>query len=293
MISKKNIGCATQGSIGSGDILANFIEEYCARIRRGGVRAIAEKPVIVDQDGTYVMKYVPFEHRNEGARLMLVSATPGHTHVQLAATVTDELLREHTPGRVIQREHKRRVELGGRMVRPNLIRMLDHFRVPELVGQPHAAALWNEGFDTIQPLALLPHATTRRGLAFDGTLEEILDAPMLRMVFDNLFLAALRQCRPDALYIGLGRTAWAALRHAVGLGLLTRNQLLGMMPVPARAGSMVRYFLREIGQRDLSPNDPVRHRMDWLDAAHAEMEAGVRRIHASSAADRQTDRLIA
>lgn len=284
---------ARQGFIGSGDILANYIEEYCARIRRGGIRGIAEKPVVVDQDGTYVMTYVPYEHRNEDARLMLVSTTPGHTHVRLAASLTDELLRAHSPGRVIQREHKRRVELGGGMVRPNLIRMLDHFRVPELIEQPHAAALWNEGFPLVQPLALLPHATTRRGLAFDGPLEELLGVPMLRMVFEELFLAALRQCRADAVYVGLGRTAWAGLLHAVHLGLLSRHQLIGMMPVPARAGSMVRYFLREVRERDLSPNDPVRHRLAWLDAAHAEMEAGTRRIRAAMAPASQPDRLIA
>lgn len=273
--------------------MANFLEEYCSRIRTGGVRGIAEKPVVVDQDGTYVMKYVPFEHRNENARLILVSTTPGHTHVQLAATLTAELLRAHTPGRVIQREHKRQVELGGRMVRPNLIRMLDHFRVPELLGQPNAAALWTDGFESIQPLAVLPHATTRRGLAFDGTLDDLMDSPMLRMAFDNLFLNVLRLCRPDAIYIALGRTAWAALQHVAREGVISPDQLLGMMPVPARAGSMVRYFLREIGMQDLSLNDPVRHRIDWLDAAHAEMEAGVRRMRATTAPASMPDRLIA
>lgn len=273
--------------------MANYIEEYCARIRRGGVRGIAEKPVVVDQDGTYVMHYVPFEHRNEGARLVLVSTTPGHTHVQLAAALTEELLRSHAPGRVIQREHKRRVELGGQMVRPNLIRMLDHFHVPDLIGLPHAKALWEDGFDAIQPMTLLPHATTRRGLAFDGTLEELLEVPMLRMTLDTLFLAALRHHRAGALYIGLGRTAWSGLQYAVGQGLLRRDQLIGMMPVPTRAGSMVRYFLREIRQCDLSPNDPVRHRIAWLDAAHAEMEAGIRRIRAATAPASQPDRLIA
>lgn len=293
MDPKENIVCTRQGCIGSGNILANYTEEYCARIRRGGARGIAEKPVVVSQDGTYIMAYVPFEHRNDYARLILVSTTPGHTHVRLAAALTEELLRAHTPGRVIQREHKRRVELGGRMVRPNLIRMLDHFRVPELIGQPHAAALWNEGFDTIQPLALLPYATTRRGQAFDGPFDEILDVPMLRSVFDELFLARLPQCLPNALYIGLGRTAWAGLRHAAGIGLIHPDQLLGMMPVPARAGSMVRYFLREIAERDLSPNDPVRHRIAWLDAAHTEMEAGVRRIRAATAPGSQQATLIA
>ena len=273
--------------------MANYIEEYCALIRRNGARGVAEKPVVVDQDGTYSMSYVPFEHRNDRARLVLVSTTPGHTHVRLAATVTEELLRDHTAGRTIQRENKRRVELGGRMVRPNLIRMLDHFRVPELIGQPHAAALWNDGFDSIQPLALLPYATTRRGLAFDGPLDELIDVPMLREVFEREFLNRLAQCRPDSLYIGLGRTAWAGLRHATGLGLLNRHQLLGMMPVPARAGSMVRYFLREVTARDLSPNDPVRHRMAWLDAAHEEMEAGIRRVRSGTPPATHPARLIA
>lgn len=273
--------------------MANYIEEYCARIRRGGIAGIAERPVTVDRDGTYVMEYVPFEHRNPGARLVLVSTTPGHTHARLAAATTDELLRAHSPGRVIQRENKRRVELGGRLVRPNLIRMLDHFRVPELIGMPHGAALWNEGFEHIQPMALLPYVTTRRGLVFDGPFDELVDVPMLRAAFEQQFLARLAEVSPRALYVALGRTAWAGLRHAANTGTLAREQLLGMMPVPARAGSMVRYFLREIAERDLSPNDPVRHRIAWLDAAHEEMEAGVRRMRNAAAAEAQTRRLIA
>jgi len=293
MNPNEKIGVTRQGSIEGGEILANYMEEYCSRIRRDGVRGIGEKPVVVDQDGTYVMTYVPSEHRNDEARLILVSTTPGHTHVRLAATVTEELLRLHTPGRVIQREHKRRVELGGRMVRPNLIRMLDHFRVPDLIAQSSAESLWKEAFPSLQPLAVLPYATTRRGLTFDGALDDILDTPMLRLVFERLFLDRLGQLRDNALYIGLGRTAWSALQHSVSLGLIGREQLLGMMPVPTRAGSMVRYFLREMTEADLSPNDPVRHRIGWLDAAHAEMEAGVRRIRAAAAPASQPDRLIA
>ncbi len=264
-----------------GDSLTNFIEAYCAQARLAGAVGVIARPVVVAQDGTYAMHYVPCEYLNTQAALVLVSTTPGHAHVRLAAAVTEELMRVHAPGRVIQRENKRRVELGGKLVRPNLIRMLDHFRVPELVGLPHAAALWNDGFERLQPLALLPYATTRRGLAFDGPLEELLDTPMLREVFEAQFLGAVRQMRTDALYIALGRTAWAGLRHAVSRRLLAKHQLLGMMPVPARAGSMVRYFLREIAASDLSAKDPVRHRVAWLDAAHAELEASVRKLRAA------------
>jgi hypothetical protein len=273
--------------------LTNYIEEYCAEIRRTGAAGLIAKPILVGQDGTYTMTYVPHEHHNPGARLVVVSTTPGHAHVRLAATVTEELLHARTPGHVIQRENKRRVELGGQLVRPNLIRMLDHFRAPELVGLPHAAALWNEGFEQFQPLALLPFATTRRGLAFDGTLEDLLATPMLHAAFDTHFLGAIRRMRPDALYIALGRTAWAGLRHAASRRLLARHQLLGMMPVPARAGNMVRYFLREIPARDLSPNDPVRHRVDWLDAAHAELMANVQKRRATTAPPTGPNYLIA
>lgn len=66
-----------------------------------------------------------------------------------------------------------------------------------------------------------------------------------------------------------------------------------MMPVPTRAGSMVRYFLREVGEADLSPNDPVRHRIAWLDAAHRAMEAGVERLRAESISSAQPRRLTA
>lgn len=255
--------------------MANYIEEYCAAIKRGGAAGVIDKPLVISGDRSYRMAYVPFEHRNPGAKLALVSTTPTHTHVRLAATVTEELLRGGAPGLLVQRENKRRVELGGRLVRPNLIRMLDHFRVPELVDMPHAAALWNEGFPHLQPLALLPYATTRRGLSFDGPLDELLDVPMLRAVFEAQFLGALAQMRADALYIALGRTASAALWNAVGRGLLARRQVLGMLPVPARAGSMIRYFLREVSAPELSANDPVRHRTDWLDAAHDELQANV------------------
>ncbi|WP_439686968.1 Transposase [Cupriavidus oxalaticus] len=273
--------------------MTNFIEAYCSQVRLAGAVGVIARPILVAQDGMYAMHYVPCEYLNTQARLVLVSTTPGHAHVRLAASVTEELMRSHTPGRVIQRENKRRVELGGKLVRPNLIRMLDHFRVPELVGLPHAAALWNEGFEQLQPLALLPHATTRRGLVFDGPFEDLMAAPMLREVFENQFLDTVRQMRTDAFYIALGRTAWAGLRHAASRRLVAPQQLLGMMPVPARAGSMVRYFLRELSVSDLSPKDPVRHRVGWLDAAHAELEANVRKVKAAAEPDPQGTYLIA
>lgn len=258
--------------------MTSYIEQYCARIRQGGATAVMAQPVVVAIDGGYAMHYVPFEHSNPSARLVLVSTTPGHPHTRLAAQLTETLLQAHAPGRVLQLENKRQVELGGPLVRPNAIRMLDHFGIPRLVGATDAASLWADQFPLLQPLALLPHATTRRGLAFDGSLEELLAVPILRQCYDTLFLERLERVASDALYIGFGRAAWAGLEHAARLGVIRSSQLLGMMPVPTRAGSMVRYFLGEIRPEALSDRDPVRHRTDWLDRARQQLVARVREL---------------
>ncbi|MBY4896968.1 hypothetical protein [Cupriavidus sp. AU9028] len=257
--------------------MTSYIEEYCARIRRGGAPAVIAQPVVVDSEGAYRMSYVPFEHTNATARLVLVSLTPGHMHVRLAAQTTETLLRSHAAERVIECENKRQVELGGPLVRPNLVRMLDHFGIPALLGLHGASALWEESFHLLQPLALLPHAATRRGLAFDGSFEEMMSVTIYRHAYQQLFLDRLARIHPEAVCIAFGRTAWAGLGHAVEQGVLKREQLLGMMPVPARAGSMVRYFLGQIAPEALSPNDPVRHRTAWLDGARQELIEAVRR----------------
>lgn len=257
--------------------MTNYIEDYCARVKRGGAAAVIDKPVQVARSGHYCLNYVPFEHENEDAQLILVSTTPGHTHVKLAAYLTAAMLKDRQSGRVIQREHKRQIELGGPMTRPNLIRMLDHFDIPELVGAASASQLWESEFHRLQSLAMIPHAATRRGLTFDGSLDELLAEPILRDAFETQFLSRMRQVREDALFVALGRTAWAGLQYAADQGIVPASQLLGMMPVPARAGSMVRYFLREVEATALSKNDPVRHRVAWLDEAHETLSAGVRR----------------
>lgn len=261
----------------------NYIEEYCSRIKREGHVSVIDKPIVVGKHGAYSASYVPFEHTNTNARLVLVGTTPGHTHIKRAAELTAIMLRARQPGLVIQREHKRQVEMGDPLARPNLLRMLDHFLIPSLVGVPNAATLWDDRFDTIQPLALLPLATTRRGLAFDGSFDEVLDVTLLREQFEALFMARVRQARRDALYIAFGRTAWAALAHAATAGIIQPRQMLGMMPVPTRAGTMVRYFLREISAAQLSKNDPVRHRVTWLDDAHAQLAAALGALRVANA----------
>lgn len=261
--------------------MESYFKEFCSRLKRESASGVIKRPVIVDQNDIYRLAYVPFEYVNTCARLVLVNTTPGPRHMRLACELTCRLLSERTPGRVIQRENKRQADLGGSTVRPNLIRMLDHFGIGSFFGLGNAAAFWGEGSQYLQTLALLPVVTTKRGLPFTGALAEILTAPVLARSFESLFLDRLSALSPDAVYLAVGRCAWEGLQHAVEQSCLRKPQLIGMLPAPTRAGSMVNYFVGELALKDMTPNDPVRHRVAWLDAARTEVEASIERLRRS------------
>jgi len=257
--------------------LKSYLEEFCDRIRQEGAGAVVNRPVVVDQSGAYRMTYVPFEHVNTRARLVLVSTTPGPTHVQLACELTQYMLAREQAKESILLENKRHAELGGITVRPNLLRMLDHFGIGPLFGVADASALWESAFHLLQPMAVLPYATTKRGVTFGRDFAELLATPMLARTYQSQFLERLALLDPAATFLAIGRCALSALQHAAQSGLVRNEKILGMFPVPIRAGAMVNYFLRQIALEELSANDPVRRRAHWLDAAYAEVSASVER----------------
>lgn len=258
--------------------MTGYFEEFCGRIKRDGASAVIHNPVVVNHTGVYRMTYVPFEYANTQARLILVSSTPGYTHHKLACKLTAQLLTQKAGEIVILRENKRQAELGGGTIRLNLIRMLDHFRIGHRFGLSDASALWDHGFCHLQPVALLPLSTTKRGIPFAGGLPEILSVPMLAQAFQSLFMARLRLIHPDAVYVALGQCAWSGLQHAVSQGFVRQDQLVGMLPSPARSGSTLDYFLRNLSLGQMAELKLRRHHIEWLDAAHAGITASLERL---------------
>jgi hypothetical protein len=56
-------------------------------------------PLTVDADGRYSLEYVPFEHINVEARLVIVGITPGPTQRDDSCEETGRLLRRGLAGR--------------------------------------------------------------------------------------------------------------------------------------------------------------------------------------------------
>ncbi|MBW0117150.1 hypothetical protein [Pseudonocardia abyssalis] len=218
--------------------------------------------------------YIPFEHVEQGAKLILVGITPGPNQLRLAY---DEARRRVQSGEhwdSVERSVKQVAGFGGSAMRPNLIRLLQHFRVAALLGIAHEADLWGASSGALHSTSVIPHAAFRRGHPFAGTFDEVRRSSVFAQCFSKDFLPTLRVLGSAARYIALGPTALDALTWCVDEQLLGANQLLGAFPHPSTSGgSQVDYFLRKKSRDDLHPSDPVRARLDWLDKAYIEFNA--------------------
>jgi hypothetical protein len=97
----------------------------------------------------------------------------------------------------------------------------------------------------------------------------------MRESFEADFLTSLSRV-PDALFIALGPTPFAALDHAVGLGLLERSRVLGALAHPSSGGgSQVDVYLGLRRPEDLKKDDPVRRRFNFLLPAAKHLRAAV------------------
>jgi len=233
-------------------------------------------PLTVDSDGRYSLEYVPFEHVNVDARLVIVGITPGTTQRDEACAEASRLLRRGLADDEILRRVKKLAAFGGPAMRPNLERMIDALGIMALVGGGRASELWGGRAHLLHATSAVPHAAFVRGKPFAGSFEEIRRVDVLRRSFERDFLPTLRHLRRDAYFIGLGPTPAAALSFAADEGLIDRGSVLGWLAHPSTSGgSQVAIYLGERKVEELSDRDPVRYRADALVTAATTMRGRI------------------
>jgi hypothetical protein len=254
---------------------------FSGSIERLGKEGISSAELNLGHDGQYGLQYIPFEHVNRDARLVIVGITPGNTQLQLAYTCAQALLRKGFGESDILIEAKKAGAFGGASMKPNLLKMLRHFRFEKLLGIADADMLWGEHAELLNCTSVLPHAAFKDGKPFNGSFQEIMKTPLLRQCFMDYFIGALPLFHPDALFVALGPCPQAALEWCAGEGLIQHRQVLGAFCHPSSAGgNTTAYYLREISRETLDPKDPVRNRCSWLDNAYATMLASISALHA-------------
>lgn len=247
-------------------IIASNFRDALVNYRKGAAA------LTVDSDGRYSLEYVPFEHVNAGARIVIVGITPGATQRDESCAEAGRLLRQGLADDEILRRVKKLAAFGGPAMRPNLERMIDALGIMALVGGGRASELWGGRAHLLHATSVVPHAAFVKGKPFAGSFEEIQRTDMLRRCFEREFLPTLRHLRPDAYFIGLGPTPAAALSFAADRGLIDRSRILGWLAHPSTSGgSQVAIYLGERKVEELSDRDPVRYRADALVTAATAM----------------------
>lgn len=233
--------------------------------------SVRHPSLVLAESRAHRLYYTPFEHLNRNAKLVVVGITPGPNQLELAL---NEVQRSKgLPDEVVLANAKKHGAFGSGTMRPNLIRMLNHFRVAERLGLQHEEDLWDAGWHLFQPTSVVPHAAfkvKRDGaeVPFAGAFQDILRSDVLRGCFEDHFLPSVRGMNSGALWVALGPTAKAALDWCVENKLLRNEQVAAFTHPSTNGGSQVSYFMRERSRASFDPSDPVLKRCNWLDAAY-------------------------
>lgn len=250
----------------------NQFSRFANDLLRLGATGVAAPEFNLGRSGSYALQYIPFEHVNRDAKLVIVGITPGNTQLSLAYETAQNLLRAGRQESEALVEIKKAGAFGGPSMKPNLLKMLRHFRFDKLLGIDDVESLWETNATLLHSTSVVPHAAFKTGKMFAGSFDEVMESHLLKECFLDCFVPSVREISPDALFVGLGPCPQAALEWCAQKGYLRREKVLGAFCHPSGAGgSTTRYYLREISREDLDSRNPVRNRCDWLNQAYEQM----------------------
>lgn len=152
-----------------------------------------------------VLVYIPFEHVERSARLVLVGIAPGPTQLEIAYEVAAKLIRSGASNEEILREVKRRAGFGGSSMRPNLVRMLNHFDFGAIFNVTDGDAFWADDCRLLHCTSVVPHAAFRKDKMLAGSFTEVQGSPIFKECFLRDFVGSISELDPNARFVALGQ----------------------------------------------------------------------------------------
>jgi len=247
-------------------LLPRYLDEI-ARLDLAAINAPAQIPpaFLLAREGRYSVHYIPFEHVNTRARLVIVGIAPGFVQWKNA-----------------MREAQRQLVLGASMdgllraarlsgafsgaIRPNFVALLDAIGMGRWLGIDSCATLFDVDADLVHIGAILRHPV------FDGEKNYSGSPGMAKVAFLReqvlRYFAEEAAALPDALYIPMGASVAEGLAWLAGEGVIRRERILHGLPHPSGANAeRVAYFLGRKERAALSGKTNA----DQLDGARARL----------------------
>lgn len=219
----------------------------------------------LEHEGQLEVCYVPFEHINAKARIVIVGITPGRTQLLNAI---NEARRQFDLGRdapSVLAAAKRTGAFSGAM-RPNLVGLLDCVGVNRWLGIRTCDELFGTAAALVQTASVLRNAVFIDGANCNGT-PNMLRHVLLRNQIMTHFAEDARAL-PNAVFVPLGDKVAEALYFLAGQGLMDSSRILSGLPHPSGANAeRIAYFLGRKQSNALS----VKTNAQKLDQARADM----------------------
>src|SRR5438067_11994767 len=135
--------CNLRSSSRRGNMQETQFDQFAPALKRLGSRGQHRAEFILGKEGPYELRYIPFEHVNRDARLVIVGITPGPNQIELAYDTAQSLLVSGAGKEQVLAAVKQTGSFGGPAMRPNLLRMLRHFPFNRLLDIKDVATLWS------------------------------------------------------------------------------------------------------------------------------------------------------
>ncbi|MEN3274937.1 MAG: hypothetical protein V7631_727 [Massilia sp.] len=232
----------------------------------GGPAAIPGR-FLLASEGRYTMHYIPFEHVNPQARIVVVGIAPGFVQWKIAMAEVQRQLAAGAPDAEVLRAARLRGAFSG-AIRPNFVSLLDAIGVQRWLGIAGCASLFDQDAHLVQISAILRHPVFVDGKNYSGT-PGMARLPFLRGQVLRYFAHEAAQL-PDALYIPMGGSVAEGLDWLAREGIIRRDRILHGLPHPSGANAeRVAYFLGRKERAALSSRTNPRQ----IDAARAALLA--------------------
>ena len=117
-----------------------LLDRFRKALLQHGKEAVRSDATLLakSDDGRDELFYVPFEHMNCKARLVIVGITPGPNQMDMAYGVAQARLKAGLSDDLVLERAKKEGSFGGDTMRPNLVKMLEYFGIPKLLGVDNA-----------------------------------------------------------------------------------------------------------------------------------------------------------
>ncbi|MFP3637799.1 hypothetical protein [Paraburkholderia sp. SIMBA_054] len=256
---------------------STLFEQYAATIEaldltRIKVPAHIPASIRLDEEGPLRCNYIPFDHVNPDARLVVVGITPGFTQWVNAIREAQIHIRAGAPASTALRAAKQTGAFSGTM-RPNLVALLDHIGVAEWLGLSSCDALFNRAAHLIQTTSILRHPVFVDEANYSGT-PSMIRTPFLQRQIEAHFTEEARLLR-HAVFVPLGPKVSEGLGWLVQRGVLPGGRVLDGLPHPSGANAeRIAYFLGRKPREALSTKTDATK----LDASLAHLRAQVRAL---------------